>query len=70
MTLILSTGLHGSLRWTKSSHSSNDGPDCVETAAIPGAILVRDSKCPGGPRLTVTSDAWTDFTTHVTARST
>ncbi|KNE81942.1 MULTISPECIES: DUF397 domain-containing protein [Streptomyces] len=54
------------LRWTKSSHSSNDGPDCVEVAAIPGSILVRDSKNPQGPRLSFAPGTWTSFLSHTT----
>ncbi|MFD5347767.1 DUF397 domain-containing protein [Streptomyces anulatus] len=41
------------LTWFKSSYSTNDGPDCVEVAAAPTTIHVRDSKhLPAdGPRL-------------------
>ncbi|MFF3763557.1 DUF397 domain-containing protein [Streptomyces sp. NPDC001922] len=49
------------LKWTKSSHSSNDGPACVEVAAAPDAVLVRDSKDKNGPRLAFTAQAWTAF---------
>ncbi|MFF0204217.1 DUF397 domain-containing protein [Streptomyces sp. NPDC005017] len=49
------------LEWIKSSHSTADGPDCVEVAATPGHILVRDSKNPDGPRLTLTPTAWAAF---------
>ncbi|MEU0656245.1 DUF397 domain-containing protein [Streptomyces albogriseolus] len=47
--------------WTKSSHSTDEGPDCVEVAATPANILVRDSKIPQGSRLTLTPTAWTSF---------
>ncbi|WP_435255743.1 DUF397 domain-containing protein [Streptomyces althioticus] len=47
--------------WTKSSYSSDDGPSCVEAAATPNHILVRDSKTPHGPRLTLTPTAWATF---------
>ncbi|WP_326757114.1 DUF397 domain-containing protein [Streptomyces hirsutus] len=33
----------------KSSYGTADGPDCVEVAAVPGRILIRDSKNPQGP---------------------
>ncbi|WP_063775856.1 DUF397 domain-containing protein, partial [Streptomyces odonnellii] len=49
------------LEWIKSSYSSNDGPECVEVAATPAAILVRDSKHPQGPRLTLTPTSWAGF---------
>ena len=38
-------------RWVKSSYSFANG-NCVEVAALPGAVAVRDSKDPGGPVLT------------------
>ncbi|MEU9141824.1 DUF397 domain-containing protein [Streptomyces sp. NPDC048404] len=47
--------------WRKSSYSTADGPDCVEAAAVPDRILVRDSKNPGGPRLTLDPAAWAAF---------
>ncbi|GGW42072.1 DUF397 domain-containing protein [Streptomyces xantholiticus] len=59
------SGTDGStLRWVKSSYSSNDGPACVEVAAATGTIHVRDSKNPPGPRLGFTSDAWAEFLTY------
>lgn len=39
------------LSWRKSSHSSGSGDDCVEVAACPGTVHVRDSKNKQGPRL-------------------
>ncbi|KAK1180013.1 DUF397 domain-containing protein [Streptomyces sp. NBS 14/10] len=48
--------------WIKSSYSTDDGPSCVEVAATPDTIHVRDSKtAPQGPQLTFTPDAWTRF---------
>ncbi|AXI88233.1 DUF397 domain-containing protein [Streptomyces griseoincarnatus] len=50
------------LVWFKSSYS--DGPDgnsCVEVAIAPRTVHVRDSKTPAGPRLALTSTAWTRF---------
>ncbi|RKS79819.1 uncharacterized protein DUF397 [Actinomadura pelletieri DSM 43383] len=35
--------------WRKSSHSDETGGHCVEMAAIPGAIAIRDSKTPYAP---------------------
>ena len=46
--------------WRKSSYSSNTG-NCVEAALLPDTIAVRDSKNPGGPALTFTSEAWRAF---------
>lgn len=39
------------LRWRKSSYSNGMGGECVEVAATPEGLLVRDSKDPDGPRL-------------------
>ncbi|GAB2576144.1 DUF397 domain-containing protein [Streptomyces capparidis] len=56
------------LKWIKSSYSSNDGPDCVEVAASPGAIHVRDSKNPDGPQLAFIPEAWTAFVAFAAQR--
>lgn len=64
MTLKPSVGDDAALRWTKSSYSTNDGPDCVEVASTPGTIHVRDSKHVHGPRLTLTASAWGDFVAY------
>ncbi|CAM2739484.1 MULTISPECIES: DUF397 domain-containing protein [Streptomyces] len=64
MTLTLSAG-DGALEWKKSSYSSNDGPSCVEVAATPGSVHVRDSKNAAGPRLTVPPGVWADFIASV-----
>ncbi|GAA2422492.1 DUF397 domain-containing protein [Streptomyces glaucus] len=61
MTFKPSGGAGTELEWIKSSHSSDDGPSCVEVAAIPDHILVRDSKTPTGPRLTLAPATWTAF---------
>ncbi|MCT9006421.1 DUF397 domain-containing protein [Streptomyces rhizosphaerihabitans] len=47
--------------WIKSSYSTADGPDCVEVAAVPARILVRDSKNPDGPRLSLAPTSWAAF---------
>ncbi|MFF1350729.1 DUF397 domain-containing protein [Streptomyces sp. NPDC058322] len=44
--------------WQKSSYS---GSECVEVAAHPAAIHIRDSKNPDGPMLTVAPITWTAF---------
>jgi hypothetical protein len=41
-------------QWRKSSHSgSGNDPACVELAALSTGLGIRDSKDPGGGRLTV-----------------
>jgi hypothetical protein len=53
------------LTWRKSSYSSNGGGNCIETATVPGAVLVRDSKNPDGPQLSVSLATWRAFTASV-----
>ncbi|MFJ6986439.1 MULTISPECIES: DUF397 domain-containing protein [unclassified Streptomyces] len=50
-------------RWMKSSYSSPEGGNCVEVAAEPTTIHVRDSKnLPAtGPVLQVAPTAWAAF---------
>ncbi|MFD9002053.1 DUF397 domain-containing protein [Streptomyces sp. NPDC059582] len=51
------------LQWFKSSYSSEQGGACLEFAATPATIHIRDSKqSPGtGPTLTVTPGSWDAF---------
>lgn len=53
------------LHWFKSSHSSTDGPECVEVATTPGIIHVRDSKAPQGARLAFGRDEWSSFLSSI-----
>ncbi|MFF4489577.1 DUF397 domain-containing protein [Streptomyces sp. NPDC001544] len=61
MTHRLVAGDRTALEWIKSTYSTAEGPDCVEVAAVPDHILVRDSKNPDGPRLALTPTAWATF---------
>ncbi|MFD0266582.1 DUF397 domain-containing protein [Streptomyces sp. NPDC127106] len=56
------------LTWFKSSYSGSDGGNCVEVAACPGAVHVRDSKVTGGPVLDLAPAAWTALTGWVAGR--
>ncbi|GAB2924873.1 DUF397 domain-containing protein [Streptomyces mayteni] len=49
------------LTWVKSSYSTSEGGDCVEVAAAPSAVQVRDSKVTAGPRLALGRGAWASF---------
>ncbi|MGH3772005.1 MAG: DUF397 domain-containing protein [Pseudonocardiaceae bacterium] len=51
--------------WHTSSYSANGG-NCVQVAPAPGHVLVRDSKDPGGPALTVPTTAWQALLTTAT----
>ncbi|MCC9740951.1 DUF397 domain-containing protein [Streptomyces sp. MNU89] len=55
-------------QWLKSSYSTDDGPACVEVAAIPGTILVRDSKNVQGPQLGFEPGAWARFLSYTAER--
>ncbi|MEU0226253.1 DUF397 domain-containing protein [Streptomyces sp. NPDC006284] len=56
------------LNWSKSSYSSNDGPECVEAAlSLTGAAMhVRDSKDTTRPHLTFADASWTTFVHTIT----
>ena len=51
--------------WRTSSYSGGSG-DCVQVAPAPDRVLVRDSKNPDGPALTVPTPAWRAFLTTLT----
>ena len=51
--------------WRTSSYSGNSA-DCVQVAPALGRVLVRDSKDPDGPALTVPTAAWRAFLTTAT----
>ncbi|MFE2929317.1 MULTISPECIES: DUF397 domain-containing protein [unclassified Streptomyces] len=57
--------------WVKSTHSGGDGGQCIEWAPhharTTGEFLVRDSKNPNGPHLTLTHEGFTglvEFAKH------
>ncbi|QKW39582.1 DUF397 domain-containing protein [Actinomadura sp. NAK00032] len=45
-------------QWRKSTRSDDYG-NCVEVAALPHAIAIRDSKAPHLPHLALTAQAFT-----------
>jgi hypothetical protein len=55
-------------QWRKSSYSGSNGGACVEVARnLPGAVAVRDSKDPDGPKLAFAPAEWAAFTAGVKA---
>ncbi|WP_031507415.1 DUF397 domain-containing protein [Streptomyces megasporus] len=54
------TGTSG-LVWFKSSYSGGDGGECVEIAATPSTVHVRDSKEPGREPLAFPRTVWSAF---------
>ena len=55
------------MTWRKSTYSNGEA-NCIETASQPGAVAVRDSKDPGGPRLAVPAASWSAFTRAIKGR--
>ncbi|MFD5747841.1 DUF397 domain-containing protein [Streptomyces sp. NPDC127033] len=49
--------------WIKSSYSGSNDNDCVEVAATPATVLVRDSKDTDRTHLGFTPEAWAAFVT-------
>lgn len=49
--------------WTKSSYSTGSGGECVEVAATPVRVHIRDSKDTTRAALAVEPTAWTEFVT-------
>ncbi|WP_449470941.1 DUF397 domain-containing protein [Streptomyces tanashiensis] len=50
-----------SSEWFKSSYSNGSGGECVECSRTTEGTLIRDSKRPEGPSLTVQAKAWNAF---------
>jgi hypothetical protein len=44
--------------WRRSSYSGATGENCVEVAGVGPTVLVRDSKDPNGPVLTLDGPRW------------
>ncbi|MGW7363080.1 DUF397 domain-containing protein [Streptomyces sp. NPDC054841] len=55
------------LTWFKSSYSGGGGQDCIEVAAEPTTIHVRDSKDVTRPVLDFTRDQWAVFVEYASA---
>ncbi|MFF2508339.1 DUF397 domain-containing protein [Streptomyces sp. NPDC058067] len=49
------------LHWFKSSYSGGNTTECVEVAAAPAGVRIRDSKRAAGPHLEVSAQAWRRF---------
>ncbi|MEU5821829.1 DUF397 domain-containing protein [Streptomyces sp. NPDC047803] len=65
--MIRETSARGAagLEWFKSSYSSSsEGDSCVEVAAAPGAVHVRDSKDLSVPELAFGDAAWAGFVSY------
>ncbi|MFD8339786.1 DUF397 domain-containing protein [Streptomyces malaysiensis] len=58
---------HVNLSWFKSSYSSSEGGMCVEVAATPDTVHVRDSKDRHGAQLAFSIRQWDAFIGRLTA---
>jgi hypothetical protein len=58
------------MAWFKSSYSGTSGGDCIEVAAAPGTVHVRDSKDSAGPMLSFPHDAWSAFVAYAKRQTT
>jgi hypothetical protein len=54
------------IHWRKSTYSG-DGSNCVEIAATPAFIHIRDSKIAEGPQLAFQPSVWRLFIVHAAA---
>ena len=55
------------LTWRTSSYSGSNGGNCIEVAAAPACVAVRDSKDPHGPVLAFGPQGWQRFAAQVKA---
>jgi hypothetical protein len=55
------------MNWRKSTYSSSEGGACVEIAAAPDTILIRDSKHTTGPLVSAGGAAWVAFVRRLAA---
>jgi hypothetical protein len=52
--------------WRKSTRSGGTGGNCIEVARnLPGAVAIRDSKDPHGPKLIITPSTWQELTAAI-----
>lgn len=53
------------INWRKSSYTGQEGGTCVELAALPPAVGVRDSKDPDGPILQFPTNVMTELFSQI-----
>jgi hypothetical protein len=64
----MSTAEPARLAWFKSSYSGNEGGECLEVAAMPGSVHVRDSKAPARAQLAFPATEWAAFVRFAAGR--
>jgi hypothetical protein len=55
---------NSALSWRTSSYSGGSGGQCVQVA-VPGSVLVRDSKNSDGGYLRFSARAWREFAARI-----
>jgi hypothetical protein len=53
--------------WRKSTYSGGNGSNCVEVAASPESVLIRDTKNRSGSTLAFSPGTWRTFATSLKA---
>ncbi|HEU5032770.1 MAG TPA: DUF397 domain-containing protein [Spirillospora sp.] len=53
------------ISWRTSSHSTNNGGQCVELGALPDVVVARDSKDSDGARLVFDRREFAEFLTQI-----
>ncbi|MFE2269832.1 DUF397 domain-containing protein [Streptomyces lavendulae] len=64
----MSTAERERLAWFKSSYSGGEGGECLEFAATPVTVHVRDSKAPARAQLTFGALEWSEFVQFAVTR--
>ncbi|MEU9243506.1 DUF397 domain-containing protein [Streptomyces sp. NPDC048385] len=58
-------GVTEELGWFKSSYSGANTTECLEAAFGRAEVLIRDSKRPTGPRLSISAETWSRFVADI-----
>ncbi|SEF03386.1 DUF397 domain-containing protein [Streptomyces sp. Ag109_O5-10] len=59
------SGVTEGTRWFKSSYSGGNATECLEAAFGRAEVLIRDSKRPAGPHLSIAAETWNRFVADI-----
>ncbi|MEU8932675.1 DUF397 domain-containing protein [Streptomyces sp. NPDC048409] len=65
--MSVADGVYEEPGWFKSSYSGGNATECLEAAFVRAGVLIRDSKQPAGPRLSISAETWCRFVIDVGA---